>query len=86
VRVIATDSVPPEQRMAVRETVAAMLGPILQRHPQFADLVVLIGKGPSGWTVNALTLDPLGLDVQPEPGLSPDLLEAVRELLRNGRR
>lgn len=87
VRVFADSSVPPEQRDLVKESVAAMLLPILGRHPQFESLAAVVSYGAKGWDVTVVTLDrAFGLDGEPDPGIGGDLLEAVKEALRHAAR
>jgi hypothetical protein len=85
-RVVVDPSVHPEQRESVRETVGAMLAPILKGDPQFADLVALVRYGPGGWDVSVVTLSPvLGL-VGRAQGVNADLLGAVHAALRQAHR
>ncbi|HVR69265.1 MAG TPA: hypothetical protein VMT87_00355, partial [Vicinamibacteria bacterium] len=82
-RVFVDQSVPDHQGDVVRQTVGAMLAPMLEGHPQYARLAALVGQGPKGWTVTVIVLDPnLAWDGQPTPSIGTDLFDAVREALR----
>lgn len=82
-RVFVDHSVPDHQRSIVSQTVASMLAPMLQGHPQFAQLAALVGQGPKGWTVTVIVLDEtLAWDGEPSPSIGTDLFDAVREALR----
>lgn len=82
-RVFIDQSVPDRQRDVVRGTVASMLTPMLEGHPQFAQLAALVGHGPKGWTITVIVLDPdLAWDALPSPLIGTDMLDAVREALR----
>lgn len=81
-KVFADRSVAADQREGVKETVAAMLAPILRRDPEFPHMAAVVSYGPKGWDVTVLALDPaLGLEGAPAQ-VGTDLLDAVREALR----
>jgi hypothetical protein len=82
-RVFLEESVPDQQRTVVSQTVASMLAPMLEGHPQFAHLAALVGHGSKGWTVTVIVMDETqAWDGQPSPSIGTDLFDAVREALR----
>jgi hypothetical protein len=81
-RVFVDHSVPEHLRTVVSQTVASMLAPMLEGHPQFARLAALVGQGPKGWTVTVIVLDEALAHGQPAPSIGTDLFDAVREALR----
>lgn len=83
-KIVLTDSVPAHKRQAVRETVGAMLAASLARHPQYSRMMVVVGlrTGGRGWDVQIIPVDDALLWDELLLGVSPDLLEAVREALR----
>ena len=84
-RIFVEDSVPPTQRVLARETVAAMLGPLLKSHPQYATLAVMVSREArrGGWQVTVLALDPqlslTGTDVH--VAVDARTLDGIREAL-----
>lgn len=82
-QIFVAESVPLGKREIIRVTVGARLAPVLEDHPHFASLAVLVSCDArrGGWQVSLVALDP---DLQ-WPGsvmpLDASVLQGLRETL-----